>query len=169
MAIVLVFLWKDRLGSIKYPDEVPSAPEIVTPAETYKAMVADVKVDGILPADRIYYAGFYNSLDWVVANDGKRATRVIDTTEKFRRFHAGSLDVAVDLKKVGAYPGLGEAIDKAFALAAWGGDPSSLRTPADVSKAVEDGLTPRPMTNALEDRLRKCAAALAWKLTIRGE
>lgn len=168
MAVVLWFLWADRVGTLKYPDQVPQVEPIAAPDEAGKALVAGIKVDGILPADRIYYAGFYNSLDAVLLNDSKNDPRTLDTTEKFRRFHTGSLDFAIEKEKVGKYPGLGEGIDRAFTLAAAGVDPRNL-TPEDEAKAMTDGLTPRPMTNAMSDRLRAAARAIAWKFNINGE
>lgn len=169
VTIVLLFLWRDKVGALVYPKDVPLAPSVVVPDASAKSLTADIKVDGILPADRLYYSAFYDSLGLVIANDGERDTRIVDTTEKFRRFQAGSLDLAIEQKKVGLYPGLGEAIDKAFALAVWGGDPANLRTPADVAKAIEEGLTPRPMSKAMSDRIRSCCSALAWKFGINGE
>lgn len=168
VTVVLLFLWRDRIEKVVYPTQVPAAPATTTPDATGVLLVADIKAEPILPADRLYYSAFYDSLGLVLANDGNRDTRIVDTTEKFRRFQAGSLDLAIELKKVGAYPGLGEAIDKAFALAVWGGDPATLRSPADVAKALEEGLTPRPMTKAVGERIRACCAALAWKFGING-
>lgn len=169
VTIVLLFIWRGDISTIIYPTQTPTLPSVVVPDSSSKAITADIKVDGILPADRLYYSAFYDSLGLVLANDGERDTRIVDTTEKFRRFQAGSLDLAIEKKKVGIYPGLGEAIDKAFALAVWGGDPANLRTPADVAKAIEEGLTPRPMSKAVSDRIRSCCSALAWKFGINGE
>ena len=170
MSIVLLFLWKDHIGKMIHPEQVPA----VTPATpnvgpTNKVWVADVKPANILPGDRLYYSAFYESLAAVLAIDGERDTPIIDTTEKFRRLHSGSLDLAIEKQKVGKYPGLGEAIDKAFALAASGVDPSTLRTAEDVEKAIKEGLTPRPMSRAMRDRIRSAGEALAWKFTINGE
>lgn len=168
MAVVLWFLWSDRVAMLNYPAQVPQVEPIASPDEAGKALVAGIRVDGILPADRIYYAGFYNSLDAVLLNDSQHDPATLDTTEKFRRFHSGSLDFAVAKEKVGKYPGLGEGIDRAFALAASGVDPRNLK-PEDEAKALADGLTPRPMTPAMRDRLRAAARAIAWKFNINGE
>lgn len=169
VSIVLLFLWRDNVAKFVYPRDVPATPGVSVPDALGKSLVAEIPVNGILPADRLYYSAFYDSLGAVLGMDGQRETHIIDTTEKFRRFHSGSLDLSIEKKSVGKYPGLGESIDRVFALAAAGVDPAGLRTPADVEKAMADGLTPRPMTNALRDRLRAASAALAWKFAIHGE
>lgn len=169
VTIVLLFLWRDKVGTLVHPTDVPPVPAAVAPGVVEKAWVADLKPAGILPGDRLYYSAFYDALGAVLAADGERDVQVIDTTEKFRRFHSGSLDLAIEKAKVGKYPGLGEAIDKAFAMATSNVDPQGLRTPADVEKAAADGLTPRPMTRALRDRLRTACVALSWKFAINGE
>lgn len=163
VSLFLLLVWKDDISRLQ-PGVVSNQSVNIPVDATGKLWVADINADQIPSADRKYYGDFYMSMNWVLGNDSNHATRIIDTTEKFRRYHSGALDCAVELRKVGAYPGLGESIDKAFALAIWGGDPSTLKTAADVSKAIDEGLAPRPMTNAVSDRIRACAYAIAWKL-----
>jgi len=168
VAVVLLFVWRDRIDSLVHPRDVPAVVAVAPDAEG-KAWAAGVEVDRILPADRDYYGRFFDGLDWVIGNDGDHDTPIVDTNEKLRRFTLGSLDAAIDIKAVGKYPGLGESLDRAFALAASGVDVSTLTTPEAIEKAVSEGLAPRPMTKALRERMRKCARAICWKLTIKGE
>lgn len=168
VAVVLLFVWKDRLDSLIHPQDVPAV-VVTAPDADAKAWTSGIKADGILPVDRDYYGRFFDSLDWVIGNDGEHDAPIVDTNEKLRRFIAGSLDAAIERKMVGKYPGLGESLDRAFALAASNVDVSTLTSPEAIEKAVSDGLAPRPMTKALRERMRKCARAICWKLTIKGE
>jgi len=172
VAVVLLFVWRGKLDSLVHPRDVPAVttlPSTVVVDDTARAWVKDVKVDAILPADRNYYGRFFDALTWILGNDGDHDAPNMDTNEKLRRFYSGSLDLAIEKKAVGKYPGLSESLDKAFALAASGIDPATLKTPEDVAKAVSEGLAPRPMTKALRDRMMKCSAALHQKLRINGE
>lgn len=168
VAVVLLFVWKDRLDSLIHPQDVPTV-VVTAPDADAKAWTSGIKVDGILPVDRSYYGGFFDALDWVIGNDGEHDAPIIDTNEKLRRFNTGSLDAAIEKKMVGKYPGFGESLDRAFALAASNVDVSTLTSPEAIEKAVTEGLAPRPMTKALRERMRKCARAICWKLTIKGE
>lgn len=167
VAVVLWFVWRDRVDSLIHPNDIPSV-VVEAPDADAKAWVAGVDAAKILPNDRDYYGRFFDGLDWVIGNDGNDAP-ILDTNEKLRRFIIGSLGAAIEKKSVGKYPGLGESLDRAFALAASGIDFSTLTTPEAIEKAVQDGLAPRPMTKALRDRMRKCARAICWKMTIKGE
>lgn len=168
VAVVLLFVWRDRLDSIVHPRDVPSVAVAVPDAEA-KAWTSGIKAAGILPVDRDYYGRFFDSLDWVIGNDGEHDAPLIDTNEKLRRFIAGSLDAAIEKQMVGKYPGLGESLDRAFALAASGVDVSTLTSPEAIEKAVSEGRAPKPMTKALREQMRKCAKAICWKMTIKGE
>ena len=168
VAVVLWFVWKDRLDSLIHPNDIPSV-IVEAPDADGKAWAAGVEVAKILPNDRDSYGRFFDGLDWVIGNDGDHDAPILDTNEKLRRFIVGSLGAAIEKKSVGKYPGLGEALDRAFALAASGVDASTLTTPEAIEKAVQDGLAPRPMTKALRERMRKCARSICWKMTIKGE
>lgn len=168
VAVVLWFVWKDRIDSLIHPNDIPSV-VVEAPGADSRVWAAGVEVAKILPADRTYYGRFFDGLDWVVGNDGDHDAPILDTNEKLRRFIAGSLGAAIEKKSVGKYPGLGESLDRAFALAASGVDVSTLTTPEAIEKAVQEGLAPRPMTKALRERMRKCARAICWKMAIRGE
>lgn len=168
VAVVLWFVWRDRIDSLIHPTDVPAVVAEAPDADA-KAWVAGVEVGKILPVDRDYYGRYFDGLDWIIGNDGDHDAPILDTNEKLRRFIAGSLDAAIEKKSVGKYPGLGESLDRAFALAASNVDVSTLTTPEAIEKAVQEGLAPRPMTKALRERMRKCARAICWKLTIKGE
>jgi hypothetical protein len=168
VAVVLLFAWRDRIDGLVHPRDVPAVAVTVPDADA-KAWTSGIKADGVLPVDRSYYGGFFDALDWVIGNDGEHDAPIIDTNEKLRRFIAGSLDAAIEKQMVGKYPGLGESLDRAFALAASNVDVSTLTSPEAIEKAVSEGLAPKPMTKALRERMRKCARAICWKMTIKGE
>lgn len=169
VAVVLFFLWRGKIDTLLHRRNDPARPPLVVVDDLARAWARDVSVDSILPADRAYYSDFFDSLVWILLNDGNHDTPILDTNEKLRRFYAGSLDLAIEKKAVGKYPGLGESLDRAFALAASGIDPATLVTEEARLKAYDDGLAPRPMTKALRERMMKCSAAIAKKLAINGE
>ena len=169
MSVVLWFAWRDNLSSVIHPAGFPSRPVPAVPDDSAKAWVAGIKSHDILPTDRVYYASFFDGLGWILTNDGNHDSPLIDTNEKLRRFYSGSLDLAIEKASVGRYAGLAGSLDKAFAIAASGIDPSTLTTPDAIEKAVSEGLSPRPMTKALRERLIRASAAVAWKMGINGE
>lgn len=169
VATVLLFVWRGKIDTLLRSRVDPAKPAVAVPDDAAKAWVKDIKVDGILPADRVYYADFFDALVFILGNDADHDAPILDTNEKLRRFYAGSLDLAIEKKAVGKYAGLGESLDKAFAIAASGIDPATLTTPEALDKAVAEGLAPRPMTKALRDRMKACSAAVSWKLGINGE
>ncbi len=178
VALVLLVVWRSEVATLvrslvvvtptPAPVVTPEVPAFLPSADA-KAWVAAVNANAILPADRMYVADFYGSMDWVLGNDGDHDAPKLDTTEKFRRAHSASLDVAIARGKVGKYPGLGESIDRALALAAAGISDGDCKDEEKVAKAINDGLSPRPMTKALRERIRDCCRALEWKLRINGE
>lgn len=149
VASVLVwFSWQGATLPLNWP---PTAVEVVTPPPSDEARewVADVKVADILPKDRIYLAGFYSAIGYVMARDEDLDPQIVTTNEKFSHLHAGSLRFAIDRKEVGKYPGLGAAIDEVFAEAA--------------------GEDVAPMTDDMRERIIDACDALAWKFEINGE
>ena len=165
VAVILLFAWRGHIDKLVHPTDVPKVVDVVVDP-TAKAWVDGVKVDGILPADRDYYARYFDALGWILVKDGERDSSMLDTNEKLRRFNAGSLDAAIEKASVGKYPGLGESLDRAFALACAGADPAVLSDPDALAKAITDGQTPRPMTKAMRERFLAVCQALVWKLTI---
>lgn len=150
VAVLLVFAWRGKIDSLKWLTPSQDGVAIGRPDDEAMKWTVDLPVNDIAPADRQYYSAFYDALGSIIGNDGTRPHRLIDTSEKFAKFHAGSLDLAIDMKHVGKVPGLGDKIDAAFIAAA--GD-------ADVKQ----------VDSALADRYVRCCKALAWRLAIHGE
>lgn len=175
--LVLFVVWRAEidaaikaLQAVTPPAPQPAAPSLPGAASTNaRAWVSAVPANAMLPADRIFVGNFYESLGYVLGNEAEKEAQVLDTTVKFRRGHSLALDLAIEKAKVGKYPGLGEAIDRAFALAVVDFPAADIGDEAAVAKAIADGLTPRPVTKALRARLIDCCAALRWKLGINGE
>ena len=115
------------IGILKPP---ASAPQIMLGEGGHEALDA-AKADLVaivakmLPADRQYLASFYDAVAYVLEQDGGRSLPVIADSEKFAIFHAGSLQLAIEKKAVGKYPGLDTAIDRVY-LAICGADVGSL-------------------------------------------
>lgn len=116
VAVLLAFAWKDSIQKIAWPPPgVDTAVAPRPPAELLEEASEVAKlVPNILPSDRRHLAAFYDALMFVLARDGERAEPVISSTAKFAALHAGSLNLAIEKKKVGRYPGLDKAIDKAL-------------------------------------------------------
>lgn len=150
-AVLIAIAFGGKALDIVYTPSLEATVVPVSPDD--RKLVEGIKVDGILPADRAYYSAFYAALGEVLKHDGERDTPAIDTTEKFRRVHAGSLNFALERKRVGKYDGLGAQIDEAFRQAA-------------VTEKAKDGLDVQAMTRALRDRLQAACAALAWKFAV---
>lgn len=119
-AILLFFAWRGGELGISWPEPPRTAVATERPTDEQLKWAADLKplLPKMLPADREYLASFYDALGYVVANDGDRSTPIIGDTEKFAVLHAGSLNLAIQKKNVGKYPGLDNAIDMVFFNAA---------------------------------------------------
>lgn len=172
----LGFLWRAELVSaIRAVETVgPQPPAVVSPqapAASADALewASELPVKLMEPADRRYVADFYTSLAGVLGNDGDRDAPRLDTTEKFRRAHSAALDMAIERAKVGKYPGLDKSLDRAFALAIAGLPAVDAGDAEKVGKALDDGLTPRPITKSIRSRMQDCCVAIAGKLTTAGE
>lgn len=128
-AVLLVFAWRGGEAKIQWPQV--GVPAVVVAAEKptpdQLAWAADLKpiLPKMLPSDRAYLSAFYDAIKFVLAQDGERSTPIIGDTDKFTVFHAGSLQLAIQKKNVGKYPGLDKAIDAVFFNAA-GADVQSL-------------------------------------------
>jgi hypothetical protein len=116
--LLLVFAWKGSALTVNWP---PQEHVVVPPAPTAEELKWAEPLRKVLPkmllTDREYLASFYAALGFVVDRDAARTTPIITTTEAFAQFHGGSLQLAVDHKNVGKYPGLAEAIDEVFVSA----------------------------------------------------
>jgi len=125
-AVILFFAWRGGELGLKWPQmPKPAAVAAVAakPTAEQLAWASELKaiLPKMLPSDRQYLAAFYDATAFVLKQDGERSTPIIGDTDKFTVFHAGSLQLAIQKKNVGKYPGLDKAIDAVF-LAAAGAD-----------------------------------------------
>ena len=118
-AALLLFAWKGSTLEIPWPPEkttidTPAPPrELLAWAEQLRPIAATM-----LPKDRIYLENLYDAMVYVLMRDGKRPDPIISDTAKFVTFHTSTLRLAIDKESVGKYPGLADAIDEVFFLAA---------------------------------------------------
>lgn len=151
MAVLLAFAWRGEISTALWPPKnTPSAIKKDRPDDESLGWASGVNVDGMTPKDRLYAAGFYQAVGFVLKNDRARAARVLDSTSKFSVFHAGSLQLAIDKGDVGRYPGLGASIDRAFFAAAGDADD-------------------KPLDNETAERFIRCCDALAWRFSIHAD
>lgn len=175
VAVALLFLWRqEAMDAIRGLAATPSPPApavgpLVPVSPAAQAWASALKASAIQQEDRLYYSDFYAALRDVLSRDGEHDAPALDTTEKIRRAHSAALDMALERAKVGRYPGLGEAIDRALALAAAGASAEDCADEDKVAKAIEEGLTPRPVTKALRSRLIEACGALAAKFAAGGD
>lgn len=128
-ACLLVFAWKGHISDMKWPPFPVTSVAAPEPSLAHKAWAADVRIvaQKMLPTDREYLANFYEGLAFILLRDKDRSDGpIIQTTEDFVAFHAGSLAAAIDKAKVGIYPGLDKAIDKVFFAATETDEPKKL-------------------------------------------
>ena len=125
--VLLFFAWRGGELGVKWPQlPLPTAAvavAVVKPTADQLAWASELKaiLPKMLPSDRQYLAAFYDATKFVLTQDGERSTPIIGDTDKFTVFHAGSLQLAIQKKNVGKYPGLDKGIDSVF-LAAAGAD-----------------------------------------------
>lgn len=121
VVVLLLFAWKGSVLDIRWPpapaeviDGPKPEPNLLAWAESLRGVVPRM-----LPADRMYLANLYDAMSFVLLRDGRRADGkpILSSTDKFRTFHIGTLQLAIDKDKVGQYPGLDDAIDEVFVLA----------------------------------------------------
>ena len=121
--VILFFAWRGGELGMKWP-QMPQPASVAAvaakPTPEQLAWAADLKA--ILPkmmvGDREYLSSFYDATKFVLTQDGERSAPIIGDTDKFTVFHAGSLQLAIQKKNVGKYPGLDKAIDAVFLSAA---------------------------------------------------
>jgi len=125
--VLLAFAWKGGTLNVKWPQPPQTTVTTAKPSAEQLKWAGDLKpiLPRMLPADREYLASFYDAMEYVLKQDGERSTPIIGDTDKFTQFHAGSLQLAIQRKNVGKYPGLDNAIDAVF-LEAGGADPVAL-------------------------------------------
>lgn len=110
---LLFFAWKGDALDLPWPPS-GGGRSVVEPEPETLRWVEDVPVNQMLPKDRLYLADLYDAMAWVITRDRLRTAPVLKTNEDFVAFHAGTLQLAIDRKEVGKYPGLGKAIDQVF-------------------------------------------------------
>lgn len=126
--VILAFAWRGSEMKIDWPKlPKPAAAATAKPTADQLAWAVDLKpiLPKMLPADRQYLASFYDATAFIVTQDGGRSTPIIGDTDKFTVFHSGSLQLAIEKKNVGKYPGLDKAIDSVF-LNALGADVAAI-------------------------------------------
>lgn len=117
--VLLWFAWRGSEVEFPWPNvENPKEVQVVVPRPPTEILdlcggVAD-KTKTMLPYDREYLSSFYIAMGVILQRDADRVDPVIKTTDQWVAFHAGSLQLAIDKKKVGKYEGLGEAVDLVF-------------------------------------------------------
>ena len=136
-ALLILFSWKGNVLDMSWPPD--GTKNIVAPSPTpeLQAWANDVKpiASGMLPGDRVYLAHLYDAMAFVLMRDKDRDDPIISTTEDFAAFHAGTLTLAIEKAKVGKYPGLDKAIDKAF-LTALGTDEPRKMTDEEKTRLI---------------------------------
>lgn len=149
-AAVIWFAFQGNTLDFQWPDETPVIEgEPDKPSAKAIEWVKGVDAARMLPSDRMYLVAFYSAMAFVIERDATLKPPVIDTTVKFADLHAGSLDLAIEERNIGKYPGLGAQIDQVF-LAAVGDDVTTV-TPEKRAAIVE------------------ACRALAWRFHMYGE
>lgn len=126
-AILVYFAWNGVKFDMAWPPRSASEPTIVMPSQSQLEWAAPLRplLAKMMPADREYLSSFYDALGFVVYQDGSRSSPAITSSDQFVQLHAGSLNLAVEKRNVGKYPGLAQAIDQTF-MAACGPESVSL-------------------------------------------
>lgn len=146
-ATLIYFAWNGESLDLPWPPV--EGPKVVKPDEVSKEWVSGVRVNNILPKDRIYLSRFYDAMGWIVMRDSERDEPIITTTEKLAEFHAGSLNLAIDRDDVGKYDGLGKSVDDAF------------------KKVLGDDVS--PLEGDSTEAVILLCNALSWRFAIYGE
>jgi len=127
--VLLAFAWRGNELKMQWPTlpKPAAAAAAAKPTAEQLAWAGELKaiLPKMLPADRQYLSSFYDATAFIVTQDGARSTPIIGDTDKFTVFHAGSLQLAIEKKNVGKYPGLDKAIDSVF-LNASGADVAAI-------------------------------------------
>ena len=146
-ATLIYFAWNG--ASLDLPWPPVEGPQVVKPDEVSRQWVTPVRVNNILPQDRIYLSRFYDAMGWIIMRDSERDSPIITNTEKLAEFHEGSLQLAIDRDDVGQYEGLGKSIDDAF------------------KKVLGDDVT--PLEGDSTEAVILLCNALSWRFAIYGE
>lgn len=118
VVVLLLFAWKGSVLDVRWPPEPAVVIDSPRPEATLLAWAENLRpiVPKMLPTDRMYLANLYDAMSFVLLRDSRRndGRPILSTTDKFRTFHAGTLQMAIDKEKVGKYPDLDAAIDEVF-------------------------------------------------------
>lgn len=120
VAVLLVFAWRGSVLNFEWPRNGDPGRGAPKPPPEVLELAAPLRpfLPKMTHTDRLYLASFYDAMAYILLTDAGRDRPIISDTEKFATFHGGSLQLAVDKKDVGKYPGLGQAIDEVLASAA---------------------------------------------------
>ena len=146
-ATLIYFAWNGESLDLPWPPA--EGPKVVKPDEVSREWVMDIRVNNILPKDRVYLSRFYDAMGWIIMRDSERDTPIITNTEKLSQFHAGSLQLAIDREDVGKYSGLGKSVDDAF------------------KKVLGDDVS--PLEGDSTEAVILLCNALSWRFAIYGE
>lgn len=149
--ILLFFAWKGATLDVEWPPASANSATLTRPEPEQIAWAEPLQkiLPKMLPADRQYLSAFYEALSYVLKQDGRRSTPIIDTTDKFVAMHAGSLQLAIEKANVGKYTGLDAAIDQVFFAA--------------------NGVDSAAVDKASRQKLADACTVLAWVFEIHHE
>ena len=141
-ALLILFAWKGNVLDMPWPPAIRTEVVAPVPAPELQAWAVDVKpiAAGMLPSDRVYLSNLYDAMSFVLLRDKDRDDPIISTTEDFAAFHAGTLTLAIEKSKIGKYPGLDKAIDKAFLTAIGTDEPRKMTDEEKARLAVACGV-----------------------------
>ncbi len=149
--ILLLFAWKGSTINVDWPPAKREIEKVPAPDKALLAWAEPLRavLPKMLQADRQYLANFYDAMVFIIMRDAGRDSPILNSTDSFAAFHAGSLQLAIDKANVGKYPGLAEAIDETFVNAVG----------ADV----------KPLDKDTRTRLAAACSVLSWSFTVHGD
>jgi hypothetical protein len=120
VSVLLFFAWRGSILDLHWPPLGSKDRGVPTPSTEALKFAEPLRpfLSKMTPKDRMFLASFYDATAYILLRDAERSQPIISDTEKFASFHSGSLQLAIDRKDVGKYPGLGQAIDEVFLSAA---------------------------------------------------
>ena len=68
-ATLIYFAWNG--ASLDLPWPPVEGPQVVKPDEVSRQWVTAVRVNNILPQDRIYLSRFYDAMGWIIMRDSE--------------------------------------------------------------------------------------------------
>lgn len=115
-ALLVFFAWRGSEIKLPWP---PSTDKTLTTPKPDNRLIEMAKPAGeiaksMMPSDRLYLQSLYDAMAFIVMRDKHLADPVIASTSDFAEFHKSTLQLAIEKKSVGKYPGLDAAIDEVF-------------------------------------------------------